>query len=333
MPPTIIYLGNDSDAVADRLQHCRELARQVGEVDFKFVDKELPLDQLVDQCGSARALMLAAPFDGIVDLARRLPRLKLVQIGSAGANWVDVEGLAGAGVQVSDNNGANAVPVAEHAIALMLAMYRHLEALFNSVRQGKWAAFRSSYPPFPILTGKRVGIVGLGRIGSGVARRLGGWDCELVFDDIRTFDQDYLDHCGARPLPLDELLSSSDVVTLHVPLDRTTQKLIGARELALMKETAVLVNTCRGPVVDEAALIQALQQKRLWGAALDVTEVEPIAADNPLLTMPNVIITPHLATVSPESGLLSARHVATNTARVALGGEPTSVVRLPGAVR
>ncbi len=332
MPPTIIYLGNDSDAVANRLKHYQELAREVGQVDFKFADKEWPLDQLAEQCGDTRAIMLATPFDGIVDLARRLPNLKLVQIGSAGANWIDVEGLAGLGVRVSDNNGANAVPVAEHTMALILALYRHLEDLFNNVRRGDWAAdHRSGAMPFPTLTGKRVGIIGLGRIGSRVARRLSGWDCDVVFHDIRTFDQDYLDHSGVRPLPLDQLLSSSDVVTVHVPLDRTTEKLISSRELALMKKSAVLINTCRGPVVDETALIQALQEKRLWGAGLDVTEVEPIADDNPLLSLPNVIITPHLATLSPEGGALAAHHIAINTARVALGREPTSVVRLPGA--
>ncbi|MDA0338012.1 MAG: NAD(P)-dependent oxidoreductase, partial [bacterium] len=221
----------------------------------------------------------------------------------------------------------NAVPVAEHAIALMLSLCRRLDELSRSIRAGDWHGdFRQRPGAFQTLAGKRVGIIGLGRIGSRVARRLSGWDCERVFCDIRSFDDDYLHPCGTRPLPFDELLATSDIVTLHVPLNHTTRHLISSRELGLMRPESVLINTCRGPVVDEAALIRALREKRLGGAGLDVFEVEPVAPDNQLLQLPAVVLTPHLATMSPDSGPASTGHGATNTARVALGQEPTSVV-------
>ena len=292
------------------------------------MDVDLPLEQIVDACGDTRAILLASTTAQIVPLAAHLPELKLVQIFSAGSDWLDVAGLAALGVQVADNGGANAVPVAEHAIALMLSLCRRLDELSRSIRAGHWHAdYRQRPGAFQTLAGKRVGIVGLGRIGSRVARRLTAWECECVFHDVRSFDDDYLHTCRTRPLPFDELLASSDVVTLHVPLNHTTRHLVGPRELGLMRPESMLINTCRGPVVDEAALICALQEKRLGGAGLDVFEVEPVAPDNLLLQLPGVVLTPHLATMSPDSGPAGTQHAATNTARVALGQEPASVVR------
>ncbi len=329
MVPTVVFLAPQGSGVADRLRHLEQLAQTVGQVHFSHVDDGLPLEQIVAACGDTRAILLGSAAAQIVPLAALLPQLKLVQVFSAGSDWLDVAGLAALGVRVADNNGANAVPVAEHAIALMLSLCRHLDALSASIRNGDWHGdYRQRSDAFHTLAGKRVGIVGLGRIGSRVARRLAAWECERVFFDIRSFDDQYLQTCASpRPLPFEELLATSDIVTLHVPLDRTTWHMVGSRELGLMAKEAMLINTCRGPVIDEAALIAALREGRLGGAGLDVFEVEPIAPDNELLRLPRVVLTPHLATMSPESGPTSSRHAATNTARVALGQEPISLVR------
>jgi phosphoglycerate dehydrogenase-like enzyme len=327
MLPTVVLLAPQTPGIPDRLRHLEQLAQTVGEVHFTHVDVDLPLEQTVTACGDTRAILLASATAQIVPLAARLPGLKLVQIFSAGSDWLDVAGLAAMGAQVADNGGANAVPVAEHAIALMLSLCRRLEELSHSIRAGDWHAdFRQRPGAFQTLAGKRVGIVGLGRIGSRVARRLTAWECECVFHDIRSFDDDDLRSCGARPLPFDELLATSDIVTVHVPLNHTTRHMVGHRELGLMRPESMLINTCRGPVVDETALICALRAKRLGGAGLDVFEVEPIAPDNQLLQLPGVVLTPHLATMSPDSGPAGTQHAATNTARVALGQEPTAVV-------
>ena len=180
---------------------------------------------------------------------------------------------------------------------------------------------------FHTLVGKRIGIIGLGRIGSRVAKRLAGWECEIVYTDIVNHDEDYIAATGAQRVELDELLSTSDIVTLHVPLDRVTKHMISDRELELMKPNAILINTCRGPVVDENSLIRALEAKTIFAAGLDVTEIEPIEDDNPLPTMPNVIVTPHLATRALESELNAAQFTMENAGRVVRGEEPDWIVK------
>ena len=327
--PSIVLLAPQAPGMADRLRHLERLAQDVGPVCFRHVHDGQSLEQIAVACGDTRAILLASQTAPVAPLAARLPQLQLVQIFSAGADWLDVAGLAALGVQVADNDGANAVPVAEHAIALMLSLYRRLDELSQSIRGGNWHAdFRQRPEALHTLAGKRVGIVGLGRIGSRVARRLAAWECDRVFYDVRSFDEPYLHACDARPVPFDELLATSDIVSLHVPLDHTTRHLLGAQELGRMRSEAMLINTCRGPVVDEAALICCLEDGRLGGAGLDVFEVEPMAPDNRLLQLSRVVLTPHLATLSPDVGPAATRHAATNTARVAFGQQPTAVVRL-----
>jgi phosphoglycerate dehydrogenase-like enzyme len=147
-----------------------------------------------------------------------------------------------------------------------------------------------------------------------------------VYADVIDMDPEVISALNATRLPFDELLAVSDIVTLHVPLEPTTRKLMSTREFGLMKKTAVLINTCRGPVVDEAALIQALRDGELALAGLDVLEAEPSPVDNPLFEMDNVIITPHMATRAHKSTLRSADFAVANVSRVARGEEPTSLV-------
>ena len=319
-----VYLASASADIESRLRHLESLAEGLS---LRWVDSALPVEDIAAQCGDTPAIVIGGRYGQMSELARRLPALRLVQTFTAGTDWLDVAALDQLGVQVSDNNGANANPVAEHTIALMLAVYHKLDQQFTSVKAGSWQeGIRGPRSEMHTLVGKRVGLVGLGRIGSRVARRLQGWECKLLFCDTAEFDAEYLRPCNAQRLSFDELLSTCDVVSLHVPLNRLTHHLVSTRELALMQTSSLLINTCRGPVVDEQALIEALQKGQLLGAGLDVTDSEPIEQDNPLLHLPNVLITPHFAAQAHDPDNKGAHHAAENLARSLRGEAPRSIV-------
>jgi phosphoglycerate dehydrogenase-like enzyme len=244
-------------------------------------------------------------------------KLKLIQLMSAGYEHVDLDLAKRYGIPVAHFGGSNASVVAEHTIMLILALYRRLFELDDNVRGGRW---RGGEPVMHELRGKRVGLIGMGYIGRSVASRLQAFETQVVYFSRTRSEPGYL--------PLDELLSSSDVVSLHVSLTSHTRGLIGARELALMKPTALLINTSRGAIVSQPALLDALQLGKIAGAGLDVLEPEPPDAASPLLQLPNVILTPHNAGSAEE---VWPRVVATcfaNIERVARG-EPPQHLALP----
>jgi len=318
----------DQPGVKRGLARYEELtAGPESEIAVKWVDSTLPLDDVAAACHDAVAII---PEDLAVttEMAARMPNLKLIQCLSAGTEWLDRGALAEMGVRVANNYGANAVAVAEHAIALMMMLYRRLDWQLDSVRAGTWMdGAQGDQDSFHTLVDKTIGIVGLGHIGSNVARRLVGWGCtEVVYNDILAFPKEREAELQVRRIELDELLAVSDVVTLHTPLDRTTRRMISTAQLETMKTTALLINTSRGGVVDEPALIDALRDGTIFGAGLDVTEVEPIPADSPLLELPNVIITPHLATRAIESWLVATRFAIDNVSRLVRGEEPLAIV-------
>ncbi len=256
---------------------------------------------------------------------RAARKARLLQLLSAGYEKVDLALLGEMGIPVSNVGGANAEGVAEMAITLMLAVYRRILHLDRAVRQGQWLADVVSGTNTFELAEKTVGVVGLGHIGKTVVRRLRGFDVTPLYYDAISYP-DAERELGARRVSMDELMRRSDIVTIHVPLLPTTQGLIGRRELSLMKPTAILINTSRGPVVDEKALIQALQEGRIAGAGLDVFEQEPINRDNPLLKMDNVVLSPHAAGSTYESWPRRARFAFQNFQRVLEGKPPLSVV-------
>jgi phosphoglycerate dehydrogenase-like enzyme len=243
------------------------------------------------------------------------PRLKLVQLMSAGYEHVDVRLAARFGVPVATFGDAMASVVAEHTLLLMLSVYRRLLQLDAAVRSGAW---RANEPVLRELRGKRVGLIGLGYIGREVAVRLHAFGAEVVYfkrEPDSSFGQ-------ARYVGLDELLASSDIVSLHVPLAPSTRGLLGKRELALMKPSAVVINTSRGPVVDQAALLAALSEGRLAGAGLDVLDPEPPSSEDALLQLPNVVVTPHNGGQAEEVWPRIVRTCFANVERVARGEAP-----------
>jgi phosphoglycerate dehydrogenase-like enzyme len=253
------------------------------------------------------------------------PRLKLVQLLSAGYDAVDLQAARRAGVPVCNNGGANAISVAEHALMLMLAVSRRVIWQHTSVAGGRWRG-NGPAPRMYELNNKALGIVGLGTIGKKVARLARAFGMRILYYDIARLSEDAEDALGVRFRLLRELLGESDVVSLHVPLDRSTRGMIGARELALMKPLAILINTSRGPVIDERALHAALAGGRIFGAGLDVFDPEPPAAGNPLLKLDNVVLTAHFAGPTWDNHVARFRNAFDNVQRVARGERPLWVV-------
>ncbi len=258
------------------------------------------------------------------ELYRRAPNLKLVQVLSAGYDAADLAAARAAGVPLANNGGANSVAVSEHAILLMLAASRQLVRQHEDVISGRWRGNDS--PDLHEVRDKRMGIIGFSNIGKKTARLAQAFGMSVVYHDIRRLTEAEEDALDVRYRLLKELLMESDVVSLHVALNDSTRGLIGAEELALMKSSAILVNTSRGPVVDEPALIEALRNRRIWGAGLDVFEQEPPPADNPLFELDNVTLTAHLAGPTQESNTARLRNAFDNVARVGRGETPLWIV-------
>jgi phosphoglycerate dehydrogenase-like enzyme len=251
-------------------------------------------------------------------------QLKLVQLMSAGYEHVDLELAARYGVPVAHFGDAMASVVAEHTLLLILALLRRLLQLDAAVRSGAW---RTGEPVLHELRGKRVGLIGLGLIGREVAVRLRAFGAEVAYFSRHRLSAEAEHSLGVEYLPFDDLLARSDVVSLHVPLAPSTRGLIGERALGLMQPGAVLINTSRGAVVDQAALLEALRSGRLAGAGLDVLDPEPPEAGGLLLQLPNVVLTPHNAGQADEVWPRIVRTCFANIERVARGEPPLHLAR------
>jgi phosphoglycerate dehydrogenase-like enzyme len=253
-------------------------------------------------------------------------RLKLVQVLSAGYDMVNIEGARKARIPICSNGGANSVAVGEHAIMLMLAVYRKLVAFHQNVAAGRWHRGIPRTVDIYEIEGKTVGIVGLGNIGQQVARRIKAFDADVIYYDLFRRSPEEENRLGVKYVPLNTLLESADIVSLHVPLNDNTRHMIGAAELSRMKPKAILINTCRGEVVDEEALTKVLQDHRIMGAGLDCQEKEPANPDNPLLKLPNVTLTPHNAGPTVDSYRKRFGNGYANIQRVANGQPPLWVI-------
>ena len=247
-------------------------------------------------------------------------RLRMIQKWGIGVDRIDVEAVRRMNVPLAITAGSNAGPVAELAIALMLAVYRRIAQVDRALRQGQWLKAEMRGICYQIA-GKNVGLVGFGNIGRMVARKLRGFDAEVVYFDPRRADRATEEAAGATYASLDALLGQCDVVSLHMPLTEQTARLIDARAIASMKDGAVLINTARGELVDERALYDALVSGKLRGAGLDAFDPEPPARDNPLLTLDQVVATPHTGGAVFDNVENVARHAIGNIVRF-LHGEP-----------
>jgi len=309
----------------------------LGDVDSRIARELAPPGfELIEAAADSPQLHEAMPgCDYLVGLGdrsmndaffARAPKLKLIQLLSAGYDRCDIDAARTARVPIANNGGANSVAVAEHAVMLMLATARRLVWQHTSVASGIWRGNDWQNKHVFELSEKTLGIIGLGTIGKKVARIARAFGMNIQYFDVNRLTEDQEDSLGVRFRLFDEVLKTSDLVTLHVPLLATTRHMISTRELGLMKPTAYLINTCRGPVVDEAALTIALTNSTIAGAGLDVFDQEPPPADNPLFKLDNVILTPHLAGPTYENRAKRFRNAFDNVQRVARGQAPFWVI-------
>jgi lactate dehydrogenase-like 2-hydroxyacid dehydrogenase len=249
------------------------------------------------------------------------PGLRVVSNYAVGFDNIDVAACARRGVRVGNTPGVLTETTADLAFALMMAAARRLPEGSRFVRDGNWKTWDPLLLLGPDVHGSTIGIVGFGRIGQAVARRAHGFGMEILYHDLESLPSSVTEPLGAAYLPLEQLLPRSDFVTLHVNLSPVTRHLINDETLAQMKPTAVLVNTSRGPVVDQAALAAALRDGVIWAAALDVTDPEPIPMSDPLVGLDNCLIVPHIASASRATRGKMAEMAAENLL-AGVRGEP-----------
>jgi glyoxylate reductase len=309
-------------AVTNRLpESALELLRGEGELRLAEVDSALGREELLALVAGADAVLTLLNDrvdDAFLDAAG--PQLRCVANVAVGFDNVDLEAAARRGVLVANTPGVLDDATADLTLALILAATRRIGEGERLVRSGRPWAWGMSFMLGSGLRGKRLGVVGLGNIGARVAARARAFGMSVAYHGRRPAPAPLVAELGAERLGLDELLASADVLSLHCPLTAETRHLIGARELELMKPTATLINTARGPVVDERALAEALGAGRIAAAGLDVYEREP-AVEPALLALENVVLSPHLGSATVETRTAMAELAARN-AIAAVRGEP-----------
>ena len=260
------------------------------------------------------------------------PSLKVISNMAVGYDNVDPAVAADAGVWLTNTPGVLAETTADLAFALLMAAARQVARGDRDARAGLWKTWSPTGYLGTDIHGATLGIVGLGEIGEAMARRGRGFGMRILYAS-RTRKPAVEAAIGAEFTSLDGLLEVADFVSLHMPLTPVTRGLIGARELSLMKSTAILVNTARGTVIDQAALVHALRAATIAAAALDVTDPEPLPASHELFSFPNVVITPHIASASLATRSRMARMAAANIVEVLAGRKPINPVNAPATPR
>ena len=264
-------------------------------------DSDLPPDPdiLLDHVREAEGLLCLLTDRVDKALIQQAKSLRVISNMAVGTDNIDLSFATAQGIPVGNTPGVLTETTADFAFALLMAAARRVVDGDKYVRDGNWKTWGPSVLLGQDVFGKTLGIIGYGAIGRAVARRAQGFSMKVIYNSRSQKDMD--EKIGATYTELEDLLEQSDFVSLHVPLTDETRHIISTKELELMKESAILINTARGPVVDQDALDKALGNKNIAMAAVDVTTVEPIDAGNPLLSLPNVIVTPHIASASTRT--------------------------------
>jgi glyoxylate reductase len=288
-------------------------------------DQPPPRDALLAGARDADGLLCLLTDRIDAELLDAAPRLRVVANMAVGYDNIDVAAATARRIPVTNTPGVLTETTADLAWALLMAAARRVVEADAFTRAGRW----KTWEPM-LLLGRDVhhatlGIIGLGRIGAEVAKRARGFDMQILYH-ARNRRPDQERALGLEYVSLEELLRRSDFISLHTPLNEETRGLIGERELALMKPTAVLINTARGPIVDQRALTAALQARRIAAAGLDVFEEEPIAPDDPLLAVENVVVLPHIGSASVATRGKMARMAAEDCLAVLEGRRPANPV-------
>ena len=273
-------------------------------------------DTLVERIGEAEVVLNIRSSSKFGErVFARCPNLRLLSLWGTGTDHVDLAAAAGHSVTVTNTPGVSAVSIAEHALGLLLAVARRIPQVDAATRRGEWPRGQSVE-----LRGKTCGVIGLGAIGGEFARLAGGIGMRVIAWTMHPKPRP-----GVEFVDLDELFRTSDVISLHLRLSPETTGLVGAREFGLMKRNAILINTARGAIVNETALLDALRDHRIAGAGLDVFATEPLPRGHALADLGNVVITPHCAGITPEA-LEAGLAMAVENIWAVLSGQPAHVV-------
>ena len=294
MPRPTIVIPDDYPAVMGPSAAYRSLT---GRADVSYHDN-LPVsaDMLLDRVRDAEYVInIRSSVSFTAEVLAACPRLKALSLWGTGTDHVDLAAAARLGVTVTNTPAVSAIAMAEHALALMLSVAREIPRIDAKTKKGAWPRGFVTQ-----LHGKTLGVIGLGAIGLQTARIARGIGMNVIAWTMHP-DGKPLDEIGIRPVKLDKLYRESDVVSLHLRQSSDTTGFIGKREFELMKPSAIFINTARGPIVDEAALIDAVRSKSIRGAGLDVYDTEPLPENHPLSALPNIVMTPHSGGVTPEA--------------------------------
>jgi D-3-phosphoglycerate dehydrogenase len=297
------------------------ILRDLAQVDVR---NKLTPEEILSIIGDYEALMVRSQTRVTADIIEAGKKLQVIARAGVGIDNVDVEAATRCGVLVVNAPTGNTVSAAEHAMALMLAIARNVPQANVSLKSGEWR--RSEFMGTE-LRGKTLGIIGLGNVGSEVAKRAQGFEMKLLGNDPLV-SEEYARKIQVELVDLNRLLKESDFITLHLPLNDKTRKIIGAKELELARPTARIINCARGGLIDEEALVKAIKEKRIAGAAIDVFDNEPVT-ESILFNEDNIIVTPHLGASTTEAQVLAARDVAEQIADVFRGLPARSAVNVP----
>lgn len=280
--------------VSDRIhEDGTRLLKEIGEVEMAT---GLRPEELISKIKDFDVLVVRSATKVTREVIEAGKKLKVIARAGSGLDNIDVAAAEERGISVISAPEAPTVAVAELTLGLMLSFARKIPRADSGMKEGKWEKKELMGIE---LSGKILGIIGTGRIGRAVAERARAFGMQLLFYDIYE-DREFAERVGGRYVSLEEVLKNSDFITIHVPLLPTTRHMIGEREFQLMKPNAVFINTSRGDVLDESALVNALKSNRIMGACLDVFENEP-PIDSPLLKLPNVVLTPHIGASTVEA--------------------------------
>jgi glyoxylate reductase len=303
------------DAIAKLAAHAR----------VEVWDRETPppYAELTRRAREADAILTMVTDKIDASLIASAPRLRAISNMAVGLDNIDIAAATRAGIAVGHTPGVLTEATADLAFALLMAAARRVAQGDREVRSGKWSTWGPAVLLGPDVFGATLGIIGWGKIGRAMARRAVGFNLRVVYATrSRRGRKSSEEIAGAKAVSLKRLLAISDFVSLHVPLTRETRHLIGAKEFASMKRGAIVINTARGAVVDQKALYRSLKSGKLGGAGLDVTDPEPIAPNDPLLKLPNVVITPHIGSASYSSRYKMAQIATDNIIAVLNGRKP-----------
>jgi glyoxylate reductase len=298
-----------------------KLLRDAGDVRLWEGDRPPSRDELLELARDADGILslLTDPIDG--ELLDTLTSVRVVSNFAVGFDNIDVPACTERGVAACITPDVLTDTTADFAFALLLSVARRVHESASSVPRGEWKTWEPLGFIGQDVFGSTIGIIGMGRIGLAVAKRATGFGMTILYSDMSR-NEDAERDTGARKVDIDQLLRDSDFVSVHTPLTEETRHLIGAKQLAIMKPTSVLINTARGPVVDTDALVDALESGEIWAAGLDVTDPEPLPADHPLLGHPRTIVAPHIASATRDTRDSMARLAATNLIAVLRGEAP-----------